>query len=109
MSWEPLPDPDRSLRGLDQSLGRLQRTMGLARPDVVVSLERHWSAIVGPSLAGLCAVDSVRHEELVVVASDPAVAEHLKWSSNELVGAVNAVCGGEVIRTLSVRLRAAPG
>jgi hypothetical protein len=55
--------------------------MGLARPDTVRLLEHHWRSLMGPGLADSCELESVRGGELVVVATDPAVAEHLRWSA----------------------------
>lgn len=109
MTWEPFPDPDRSTRHLDQVLGRLQQRLGLARPDTLRELERHWPSVVGAALARQCRVESLRHGELVVATHDPAVAQHLQWSATDLVGAVNSVCGEGVATSLSVRVRARPG
>lgn len=105
MTWRPLPGPDDHTRELDSVLRRLNRTLGLARPDTVQLLEQHWTALVGSALAARCQVDSVRHGELVVVTSDPAVAEQLKWTANDLVGAVNAVCDGDAVTSVTVRVR----
>lgn len=105
MTWEPLPGGDRTTRDLASVLERLHRTLGLARPDAVTSLEEHWESLLGVDLAARCRLDSLKHETLVVSVEDPAVAEHLRWSSRELIDSVNAVCGGEVARELQVRIR----
>jgi hypothetical protein len=39
--------------------------------------------------------------------TDPALAEHLRWSAADLCSAVNAVCDGEVIDQVTVRVRRA--
>ncbi|MHB1139992.1 MAG: DUF721 domain-containing protein [Microthrixaceae bacterium] len=92
MPWEPLPDEVDHTHSLDEALGMLHRRLGLARPDVLRTLERHWVSLVGSQLASHCRVESVRHERLVVVVDDPAIAEHLRWSSSDLLAAVGAVC-----------------
>ncbi len=105
MSWEPLPEHRSGPKPLADSLERLHLTMGLARPDTVVLLDAQWTSLLGPDLAAACRLEAVRGMELVVSVSDPAVAEHLRWSAGDLCAAVNSVCGGEVVDTLTVRVR----
>ncbi len=107
MAWEPLPGTTESMKPVGSALSHLHRTLGLARPDTVRLLEEHWSAIVGAQLAPRCAVESVRHGELVVAVDDAALAEHLRWSARDLVAAADAVCGGGVLESLSVKVRRA--
>lgn len=108
MAWEPLPEDHAGPTALGASLDRLHRTMGLARPDTVRLLERHWPSLMGADLAASCRLEAVREGELVVVVTDPAIAEHLRWSSRDLVAAANAVCGGEVITGLRVKVSRRP-
>jgi hypothetical protein len=109
MTWEPLPGSRETTRDLGSVLGSLHRTLGLARPDALASLQQHWSALLGAELADRCELESLRHETLVVSVEDPAVAEHLRWSSREVIEAANAVCGGEVVGELQVRIRTRRG
>lgn len=90
---------------MGESLQRLHLTMGLARPDTVVSLESQWTSLLGPDLAAACRLEALRGTELVVSVTDPAVAEHLRWSAVDLCAAVNSMCGGKVVDTLTVRVR----
>lgn len=83
--------------------------MGLARPDAVTTLQQHWASLLGSELAAACSLESLRGETLVVSVTDPAVGEHLRWSSSELLDAANAVCGGVVVNELRVRVRRAGG
>ena len=105
VSWEPLPDHERSPTELSAALARLHTTMGLARPDTVRVLHRHWTSLLGADLATRCRLESLRGTELVVSVDDPAVAEHLRWSAGDLCAAANAICDGEVVTELSVRVR----
>ncbi len=105
MSWEPLPDHERRPTELAHALARLHTTMGLARPDTLRVLERHWASLLGADLASSCRLESLRGTELVVSVTDPAVAEHLRWSSSDLCAAVNSICDGEVVTSLSVRVQ----
>ena len=107
MTWEPLPERESTPRDLGSVLGRLHVTMGLARPDTVAVLERHWTAILGADLAPRCSLEAIRGTELVVAVDDPAIAEHLRWSARDLCAAVNAVCDGEVVDELTVKVRRA--
>ena len=103
-----MPGTRETTRELGSVLGRLNKTLGLARPDTVRLLDEHWPALVGTGLASKCQVDSVRHGELVVAVQDVAVAEHLRWSGPDLIAAANSVCGAEVLTKLVVRMRDAP-
>lgn len=105
MSWEPLPDHEAPIKELSATLARLHTTMGLARPDAVRILERHWTSLLGAQLAPRCRLEALRGTELLVSVDDPAVAEHLRWSARDLCSAVNALCDGEVIDQLTVRVR----
>ncbi len=105
VSWEPLPDNERAPTELSAALTRLHTTMGLARPDTVKVLDRHWTSLLGTDLAQRCRLESLRGTELVVSVDDPAVAEHLRWSAGDLCAAANAICDGEVVTELSVRVR----
>ena len=105
VSWEPLPERETPVKDLSSALARLHTTMGLARPDTVRVLDRHWTSLLGADLAPHCRLEAVRGTELVVSVDDPAVAEHLRWSARDLCAAVNAVCDGEVVDELTVRVR----
>ena len=89
---------------MSTSLDRLRRTLGLARSDTFAQVEESWTQLVGQRLAPLAQPRSLRDGVLVVVAQDPAVAEHFKWSANDLVEAVNAVCGGAEVTAVVVRV-----
>lgn len=104
MGWEPLPEDRTTMRPVNSSLDRLRRTLGLARADTMGIVESSWSQLVGARLATRCAPRSLRDGTLLVAAPDPAVAEHLRWSATDLAAAVNAVCGGAVVRSVEVRV-----
>ncbi|MGB3411696.1 MAG: DUF721 domain-containing protein [Microthrixaceae bacterium] len=102
MPWEPLRENVDNTRNLNDVLGVLHRRLGLARPDVLITLTEHWVALLGPELAARCTLDSVRYGTLVIGVDDPAIADHLKWSAGELVAAANEICGGEAISEIRV-------
>lgn len=104
MGWEPLPDDRRTIRPVSASVDRLRRTLGLARADTFAQVEESWTQLVGPRLAPHAQPRSLRDGVLVVVAQDPAVVEHLRWSANDLAQAVNAVCGGDEVASVEVRV-----
>ncbi len=105
VTWEPLPDREGVPRDLASVLGRLNRTMGLARPDTLMMLDRHWVSLLGAELASHCTVESLRGAELVVAVDDPAVAEHLRWSAGDLCSAINSLCDGQVVDEVTVKVR----
>ncbi len=105
MAWEPLPGTTESMKPVGNALAHLHRTLGLARPDTLRLLEEHWGALVGAKLAPHCSIESVRHGEMVVAVDDAAIAEHLRWSARDLVAAADAVCGGGVLDSVTVRVR----
>jgi predicted nucleic acid-binding Zn ribbon protein len=86
------------------SLERLRRTLGLARSDTFAQVEESWTQLVGQRLAPHAQPRSLRDGVLVVVVQDPAVAEHFRWSANDLMQAVNAVCGGAEVSSVEVRV-----
>lgn len=104
MGWEPLPDERRTPRPVGMSVDRLRRTLGLARADTFAQVEESWNQLVGHRLAPHARPRSLRDGVLLVVASDPAVAEHLRWSASDLTQAVNAVCGGNEVTRVEVRV-----
>jgi predicted nucleic acid-binding Zn ribbon protein len=105
VTWRPLPSPDDHTRPVGAVLERLHRTLGLARPDTIATIESNWSSLVGARVAPRCRVEALRRGELVVRTDDPAVAEQLRWAAGDLAGAVNALCDGRVVERVSVRVR----
>ncbi len=101
---EPLPQDRDSLHDLAGSLERLQRTLGLARPDTVRVLTSSWTQLVGSRLADACRLHSVRGTSLVVAVDDPAVAEHLRWQRSDLVAAANELCGCHAVDDVEIRI-----
>lgn len=104
MSWEPLRDPNDDVRPVDTSLRQLYRRLGLARPDVLAELERHWSSIMGSALASRCRPSTIRDGRLTVVTADPATAEQLRWSAGDLVAAIGAVVGSGNVEAVVVKV-----
>jgi len=104
VSWEPLPEQVDHTHELSDVLGTLHRRLGLARPDVLATLDSHWSSLLGAELAGHCRLESVRQGRLVIEVDDPAIAEHLRWSSSDLLAAANSVCGGSAFQELAVKV-----
>ena len=105
MAIEPLPQDRNTVHSLEHSLSRLQRNLGFARPDTVRILEASWSQLVGARLASACRLDSIRDGRLVVAVDDPAVAEHLRWQSANLMAAANGLCGCDAIEAVEIRVR----
>ncbi len=89
---------------LSDSLAELQRYLGTAKPASLSTLGDAWDQLIGIRLAEHCRLHSIRHGTLVVEASEPAVAEQLKWMRVDLRDAANAVLGGSEITTVEVRL-----
>ncbi|MSV85677.1 MAG: DUF721 domain-containing protein, partial [Actinobacteria bacterium] len=52
-----------------------------------------------------CVLESVRNQVLVISVDDPAIADHLKWSRTELLGAANALSGGENFTDLKLKVQ----
>ena len=90
MAIEPLPRDRDTLHPLAGSLERLQRSLGLARPDTLALLTESWPQLVGSRLAAACRLHSLRDGCLTVAVDDPAVAEHLRWHGVEAVRGVDA-------------------
>ena len=101
---EPLPQDRDTTHTLGESLHRLHRTMGLARPDAVRVLEASWAQLVGPRLASSCRLRSLQGGRMVVTVDDPAVADQLRWQARDLAAAANGLCGGEVVTEVVARV-----
>lgn len=105
MAIEPLPSQRNTIHPLASSLDRLQRSMGLTRPDSLRVLEDCWGSLVGARLAGACRLESLRDGCMTISVADPAVADHLRWLSSDLAAAANEVCGGEVVTEVRTKVR----
>ncbi|CAB4728579.1 unannotated protein [freshwater metagenome] len=105
MSWEPLSTPADHTHDIADTIQILHRRLGLACSDVLSTLEENWVQLLGSELATHCVLESVRNEVLVVVVDDPAIADHLKWSRTELLGAANALSGGENFTDLKIKVQ----
>ncbi len=104
MAVEPLPQDRDTLHPLSSSLGRLQRSLGLARPDTVRILEDAWPRLVGSRLAHSCRLHSLRGTTMTVAVDDPAIAEHLRWQAADLAGAANKLCGCDAVEKVEIRV-----
>lgn len=104
MGIEPLPSERDTTHTLGQSLERLHRSMGLARPDAVRTLQEAWPQLVGVGLSVTCRLHSLRGGRMVISVADPAVAEHLRWQSADLAAAANQLCGGQVVTEVVTRV-----
>ncbi len=104
MGIEPLPQDRRTTHALSESLERLHRTMGLARPDAVRVIEAAWPQLVGPRLARSCRLEALRGGRMVVAVDDPAVADQLRWQGADLAAAANELCGGAVVSEVVARV-----
>jgi hypothetical protein len=89
---------------LQSSLASVQRFLGALRPDAVRTLRASWPVLVGARLATACHLHSVRDGCMVVHTGEPAVAEHLRWLSADLVAAANALLGTEDVTEVRVSL-----
>jgi predicted nucleic acid-binding Zn ribbon protein len=101
---EPLPQDRDTLHSLSSSLGRLQRSLGLARPDTLRILEDAWPQLVGTRLAAVCRVHSLRDGRLTVAVDDPAVADALRWQLVDLAAAANQLCGCDAVEKVEIRV-----
>lgn len=105
MGWEPLLSDRVTMHQVSESLARLERSLGLARFDILRTLEASWPALVGRRLAAHCRLESLRQGRLVVVTEDPAVAESLRWQVRDLAAAANDLCGAGTVTEVVVRVR----
>ncbi|UDY34341.1 DUF721 domain-containing protein [Dermatobacter hominis] len=108
MAIEPLPRDRETLHALSSSLGRLQRTFGLARPDTIRTLADAWPQLVGTRLATACRLHSLRDGRLTVAVDDPAVADSLRWQRSDLAAAANELCGCDVVEQVEIRVDPRP-
>lgn len=71
--------------------------LGLARPDSLAVLERHWTQLLGSGLADHCHLRGLRDSVLVIDVDDPAISDHLHMMRADLINASNEICGGTFV------------
>jgi len=71
---------------------------------VTTDVSTRWVDIVGAELARVTSPGSLRNGVLVVTTTEPAVADHLKWSEQAVVERANQVLGTEAVRGLRTRV-----
>ncbi|MBK9179913.1 MAG: DUF721 domain-containing protein [Acidimicrobiales bacterium] len=108
--WRPLPgdepSPPEPVRAL---VDRVLRGLGAPASgtlDLVFSL---WEEVVGPALAAHAQPVAVHDGCLVVVVDDPAWAARLRWSTADVLRAVERVAGAPVVRSVELRVRPRTG
>jgi|688.fasta_scaffold1141917_2 hypothetical protein len=105
MSWEPLSSSTDHTHDIAETIQILHRRLGLACSDVLSTLEENWVGLLGAELATHCTLESVHNQTLIILVDDPAIADHLKWSRAELLGAANALTGGQNFIDLKIKVQ----
>ncbi len=91
---EPVP--------LRDAIERVSRELGMAAPDVLVTLTARWRDIVGDAVAEHAQVRSVREGECTIVVDGPAFATQLRYAAGDLVARVNQHCGEGSVTSVKV-------
>jgi predicted nucleic acid-binding Zn ribbon protein len=99
---------DRSApRPIGDGVDRVLSSLGAPSSEVTIHVSARWVDIVGPQLARVTRPGSLRDGVLVVTTSEPAVADHLKWSERAVVAQANKVLGTAVVSSIRARVIAA--
>jgi predicted nucleic acid-binding Zn ribbon protein len=99
---------DRSVpRPIGDGVDRVLSSLGAPSSEVTIDVAARWVDIVGPQLARVTQPGSLRDGVLVVTTSEPAVADHLKWSERTVVAQANKVLGTTVVKAVRARVIAA--
>lgn len=114
MIGEERPPRQRTRRGesarngdpvrLDQSLGRLVRTLGWADRAEAVGVLARWDDIVGPDIAARARPVSLDGGVLTIAVDDPTWASQLGWMERQLLDQLEAGGAGRLER-LVIRVR----
>lgn len=91
-------------RPIGQGVERFLAGLGAPPPEVTRDVATGWVDIVGAELARVTSPGSLRDGVLVVTTTEPAVADHLKWSERKVVERANQVLGSEAVRSLRTRV-----
>jgi hypothetical protein len=102
---EPLPQERETTRSIGAILDRLNRSIGLARPDALRALSDGWVVLVGRAMAEQTELESLHDGVMTIAVTDPAVAESLRWQSADLVAAANELSGAGTVVRLAIRVR----
>lgn len=109
MTWRPLPgsvpDPSSQPRRVGESLERLTRAMGAPGAGALATLFRHWSDVVGPSVAAHTRPLTLRDRVLTIAADDPAWAMQLSYLEADLRRQVEEALGPGTVERVVVRVR----
>ena len=71
---------------------------------MTVDVAARWVDIVGSQLARVTSPGSLKDGILVVTTTEPAVADHLKWSERSVVAQANKVLGTDAVRAVRARV-----
>ena len=89
---------------IGQGVERFLAALGAPPPKVTTDVSTRWVDIVGAELARVTTPGSLRNGVLIVTTTEPAVADHLKWSERSVVERANQVLGTEAVRALRTRV-----
>lgn len=95
---------DGGPRPLGHGVERFLRSLGAPPTKVTAHVADRWVDIVGAELARVTTPGSLRDGVLVVTTTEPAVADHLRWSERTVVARANAVLGTDAVRALRTRV-----
>ena len=89
---------------IGEGVERILASLGAPPPKVTTGVADRWVDIVGTELATVTAPGSLRDGTLVVTTTEPAVADHLKWSEQTVIDRANEVLETTAVTALRVRV-----
>jgi predicted nucleic acid-binding Zn ribbon protein len=98
---------DDGFTPLADALAAVGAELGLPSGDAVTRLVARWSEVVGADVAAHATLLSVRDGVAAIAVDSPPWATQLRFLEPALVARAQAVCGGDQVRAISVRVRPA--
>jgi hypothetical protein len=91
------------------ALAAVSAELGLPAGDVLSTLDRRWSEIVGVDVAGHARLVAVRDGVITIAVDSPPWATQLRYLEAVLIERANAVIGRDAVYAITVRVRPEPG
>jgi hypothetical protein len=105
----PSRPEDHDPVSIADALAAVRVELGLPAGDVLSTLDKRWSEIVGIDVAGHARLVAVRDGVITIAVDSPPWATQLRYLEAALVERANAVIGRDAVYAITVRVRPEPG
>ena len=101
--------PDDDPVPIGDALAAVRAELGMPAGDVLSTLDRRWSEIVGDDVAAHAQLVAVRDGVISVAVDSPPWATQLRFLETALIERANTVVGRDAVHAITVRVRPESG